>query len=231
MSHKNPKLGKNQPRSQSNEATSNQSRDQSQSNVRVWIETDSLQGLIDEYRAAREKRTPTENLQLLLGAITLTAIVVYTVLTGWYVRTANKTYTAAYRPYVGIQNIMHSENPKTHDVGIQIEIKNSGTVPADGVESELTTFENGVRQSNESDVTPKPAKRIMIPGQSQFIRTLTDQQGWLNIVSGRVVLEFEIRLQYSGPDGAVYKQCERDRYMPEYDYFPNLGQNCENQNY
>jgi hypothetical protein len=229
MSHKNPKPGKNHPRPQSNEATSNQSRDQSQSNVRVWVETESLQGLVDEYKAAREKRRTTENLQLLLGAITLTAVVVYTVLTACYVRTANKTYTAAYRPYVGIQNIMHGENPKTHDVGIQIEIKNSGIVPADGVESAFTTFENGVKQLGEPDVTPNPAKRIMIPGQSQFIRTVTDQQGWLNIVSGRVVLEFEISLQYSGPDGTVYKQCERDRYMPEYDYFANFGQNCVHQ--
>src|ERR1019366_3635669 len=143
MSHKNAKPRKNQPRPHSNEATSNQSRDQSQSDVRVWIETDSLQGLIDKYKAAREKRTTTENLQLLLGTITLTAIVVYTVLTSIYVRTANKTCTAAYRPYVGIHNIVRGET-KNHDVGIQIEIKNSGTVPADEFEAEFTLFTNWV---------------------------------------------------------------------------------------
>lgn len=148
---------------------------------------------------------------------------------------AQRTFNAANRPYVGVNgasadHFMKNEvgefvpaprpSAKTEGLVYAIEIKNFGPVPATNFVDSQRVFFNGVE--HPTTINPPHRPSTIFPGQLVYFRGSISNPEYAEIMSGKIVVMIEIRVEYDGPSGH-YKHCDRRQYNPGANGFLGLG--------
>jgi hypothetical protein len=199
--------------------------------------------LLKEYKSAHKDNNPRNNKGRLVDWLTLAAVIIYAGLTGWQgcmthslVSTAQKTYQASSRPYVGIDGdslafyrsvegkARFQPNGRDKDsvaMKVEVDIKNFGTTPA-------LDFDGGwdVRISGKSLKFTKiaTAPTTVFPTQKVNLAAIIQNPQYQLVIDGTATLQFDVWFSYRGQGPQTYSYCDRQQYTTEKATFMDLGQ-------
>jgi hypothetical protein len=248
MSNKHPKPGGNKPHPQPHQASGEHNQCKWDGNAKVSgeigvrLEPNFVTQHESEQKDAESHNDKTE----LIGWLTLFAVVVYAGLTGWQgwetrtlVKTAQDTYNAIDRPYIGVSGAFaflerRDENGKTTRVGeedrtsantmsFSFQVKNYGSVPAVNTVTRLDVRINGVPipGTHFSD-----AGSEMFPGEEFQIGGIAGYEVYPSIALGKSIFQVNVHTTYEYA-GRSYDNCERQQYVPDVATFIELGPICD----
>jgi hypothetical protein len=210
--------------------------------VRGTIEADLPPDVRKKQDAANEKQDAREAKRYVVEIVTLIAVIVYAGLTAWQafltrqlVITANKTFELSNRPYLGVNGIriehvardasgqiMRSPTPQpwTVDMGIDVDVKNFGTVPATNVKSTWAELFAGVDRGGGERLSDTPSTVfqgtiVTLPGE-------TGKNAYPEVIKGTTKLDLRITFTYDGPSGH-YVYCQNEEYSPVDNMFLDTG--------
>ncbi len=124
---------------------------------------------------------------------------------------SRKVLEASFRPYVGSPRA-RAARLKNDALGIEIEIKNFGRIPA--YKFEVITWGvmlDGV-EPNERKLGPSGTPTLLLPTASNFLQARLGSGFYSKVVSGQTKLEIELEVQYTDATGKYY------RYRIKYAY-------------
>jgi hypothetical protein len=210
------------------------------------IETHVPPKLAEQNRAANEKKEAREGRKLILEFITVLLIALYAGLTLWQasltnrlLKTAQDTYAAIDRPYVGMNlvNVTPStkdakgspakagKSPRVEVTGItyQVEIKNFGSVIGEDFRQRFEVRINGqeVLAKRISDTASE-----IFPGESVYVFGQVSGDPLKLVVQGKSILQFDLSADYAY-GGKQYHYCERAQFIPNPVEFVKLGPICD----
>ena len=147
-------------------------------------------------------------------------------------RIAKTSGDLAYRPYIGVDQIVvrfyQGETDTTGTVeptaqttwmGITVQVKNFGPVPGTNYVSEIHTF-IGDTEIPSTKVADKPA--TFFPGQVFSPGGGLTPLGYKVVSHGEKLLTMYVKVSYDGPTGHT-EECEKDQYLPNVSRFAKLG--------
>jgi hypothetical protein len=194
----------------------------------------------DEKKESREKR------KFIVECVTMGLVAIYASLTAWQgcessqlVRTAQDTYNAVDRPYVGIGgldvfllqrepdgqlSVIRDSLKRGHanQMSFSIDVKNFGSVPALDVVTHIDARDNGSPISVEG-VPDKGSE--LFPGNSFSMGGMAGFNVYPAIASGKSIFQFDLHISYNYAHQS-YQYCVREQYSPQYVKFMNLGDMC-----
>ncbi len=247
MSSKHPKPGGNKPHSRPHQAGGEHNQCNWDGNARVTgeLEVEFKPNLIAQHKAEQEENTSHNKKTRRVAWLTLIAVIIYAGLTAWQgwqtrslVRTAQDTYNAVDRPYVGtdgasaillrmdgkgkITRVGEEDRASANMMSFNFEIKNYGAVPALNKVTHIETRIDGVFIPT-SHVSDRGSE--MFPGETFELPGSAGIDIYPAIASGKSVFQVDIRNTYEYA-GRSYEYCEREQYYPLAAGFINLGPMC-----
>jgi hypothetical protein len=201
---------------------------------------------IKEADAAKEAKSDSrERTKRILEVSTLFAVLVYSGLTAWQgymtralVKTAQDTYEAADRPYIGFGDVevrliypnekIGATEPKpipkdAIGMAYRVQVKNFGTVPGTLTRDDIDVRINGTKIPTRG-VSANPSE--LFPGESVSVNGTIGAKTYQDILRGDVILAAKIWISY-GHANHNYGNCERIQYAPDQIAFYNLGAICD----
>jgi hypothetical protein len=152
-------------------------------------------------------------------------------------KTAQDTFSAVDRPYLGVNgitvrfarrdksgNIIWEERLSKDDVAFSftIEIKNFGSVPGEDFWNDSDAVIGGKKIGAQFDAATTGE---VFPGQSVFFPGHAGPPYYADIMTKKSILDVRVHFRYSYA-GRRYEHCETERFNPELGRFVSLGVNC-----
>jgi hypothetical protein len=200
--------------------------------------------LLAQYQADQKANTAHNNKSRLINGLTLIAVVIYAGLTAWQgcetrqlVKTAQDTYEAAGRPYIGFGDVRVDliypkekagaaklERIPKNAIGMayNVQVKNFGTVSGILTRDDIDVRINGAKVRTKG-VPAKPSE--LFPGESISVNGTISAETFQDILRGDVILEANIWISYSHANHN-YDNCERIQFAPDQLVFFNQGAIC-----
>lgn len=208
------------------------------------IETDFPPKLIEKYDATSNKQDSWDRKKFRAEICTIILLFAYTSIALWQgcstrelVVTANRTFEAANRPYVGLDGFefayfvknsegkfIKTEFPSTADLmSFNAQIKNFGPVPGTNFKATWKVFFDAVHQQGIPAVPNRPS--TIFPTQGMHLNGSIGGDNYQKIRSGKIILTIEVTVEYDGPS-AHYKECTKEQYSHQIGAWFELGPLC-----
>lgn len=218
-----------------------------QCNCQVHIESpltiDVTKAILKQHAEERAEDQRHSKKQLFWTQVAAGLVLAYTLLTGlqtWQtrsiVKTAQDTYDATDRPYVGVagteimfvgeknkilgEGNIHLDEVRSFEYSVNI--KNYGVVPAEKFSARMDVRLDG-KPAEDRGIADVPGE--IFPGQVQSIAGLVPPIVYAPMAKGTSVMQMNVYVKYSYA-GKTYADCERAQYSPDLGRFFNLGPKC-----
>lgn len=211
--------------------------------VRGEIETTIPPDLVKKHDAAEEKQEARDKLRFRVEVAGLVFVIIYAGLTAWQgcltrhlVKISQDTYTAANRPYLGVDGIDLSQttdpaNPKLPAAKVDVHIKNFGPVPSINTVIHMSVYQNGVFVPGQvtdpiqtTDNNGRPGS--IYPTETRHFILVETADDYEDIfLKHKTILDIDMEVSYDWPSGHS-EECSRHRYYWINNSFLNLGPSC-----
>lgn len=212
------------------------------------LEIDLSPNLVNKHDAERTEDGTKGDKQFfwstLIQSATLGAVVIYAGLTGWQgcmtrtlVKTAQNTYAASERPYVGTDaiTVLYQCNSakaavvsmlprpvgKCDAIELTARVKNFGPVPGTDFRMRWELYIDGVLEKDQPKIPDRPT--TIFPSQVIETQGTVFSPIYDDLMAARKTLEVRLFVNYSGADGAYPPICEIQRFHPVVYEFVDLG--------
>lgn len=200
----------NNPASNPKNASSDEKSTKRHVYVEPGVKIDLVQDLKDEQHAQRREDAAHQKNQLFWTKVAAGLILIYTLFTGWQLKISLDTFSALYRPYVGVWNVDVKKNEAEKKMTINFSLKNFGSVPA-------TNFMGDWRVTFDGQIAPVTYPAHQEPGllmPTDYVVLVGAIQAWAYdaVTSGQKSLDVEVVSEYAGPGDKSYKYCSKHHY-------------------
>lgn len=215
-------------------------------NIRVTSEVPIQlpKDFLADYHTGQEDNKSHNKQVRLVSWLTFAAVVVYAALTAWQgcetrklVKTAQDTYDAADRPYLGINGItanyvavkdgsvvnLGKSSTGAVAVAFTIEIKNFGQVPAENFRNDSDAVLAGKEISGTIPTGTKGGE--VFPSESVYFPGHLGPPYYSDVISKKSTLLIRVHLSYSYAS-KKYEHCEKEIFNPDVGVFESLGVDC-----
>ena len=209
------------------------------------IETHVPPKLAEERNTSEKKKDTRDSRRFIVECVTVVLIAIYASLTALLgcqthklVKTAQDTYNATDRPYIGAAplpveffridesgKVIIIQRPESGVTGMAfgIGIKNYGSVPGEDVVADMDARLNGEKvpgikvPANATELFP--SELVAFPGRitGKYYQSIVNETG---------ILQINLSVDYAYA-GKTYHYCEREQYAPGAAGFMNLGTSCD----
>ena len=216
--------------------------------IEPGVQIDLVESLKNQHGAERNEDTTNQKTQLRWTKGATVLLVLTAGFTGWQgwmnrqlVKTAQDTYNAVDRPYVGVAGVgvvLLRPSPgggftkidKLEDrqlatrMSIAIEVKNFGSVPAFNVANSIKAGMDGMPVSIDPNTSTKQGSELF-PTQTLSLGVSVGEASYPKLASEESVLQVDVPISYRY-GSQTYTYCEREQYESKTIGFLSLGAIC-----